>query len=82
MTQPQTERILDQLAKEIHTCVSQRAGRLSWLQVSAPEAQAAEIREQICGLLTRMGLDFIDVEVKAAEGAPRVLECKFDEGWS
>lgn len=82
MTQPETERILDQLAQEIHACVNQQSGRLSWLQVSAPAPQVDKIRGEISAFLAKMGLDFIDVEVKEGEGTPRILSYKFDEGWS
>ena len=82
MSQPQTERVLDQLAHEIHTCVQSRPGRLSWVKVSAPVQVADDVRDKLCALLNRMGLDFVDIEVSAEEGDPKVLEVRFDEGWS
>ncbi|TVQ90241.1 MAG: hypothetical protein EA397_12860 [Deltaproteobacteria bacterium] len=82
MSQPQTERVLDQLAHEIHACVEARPGRLSWVRVSAPVQVADDVRDKLSALLTRMGLDFVDIEVSAQDGDPKVLDVRFDEGWS
>jgi len=82
MPEPTAERALDDLAAQIHACISDRVGRLSWLRICAPPEDREEIANHLDELLTEMGLDFVDVQIDPASGAPRIAEARFDEGWA
>jgi hypothetical protein len=82
MTDSQLQRTLDTLAEQIHDCVQENEGRLWWLKITAPAGQQKGVEEALPALLTKMGLDFIDVHVEASDATPQILEARFDDGWS